>query len=87
MSDDTIYPSSMYPGGSEEEFAALKKDAARLDFIERTRTYPWPDFGGVWKFRGFDGRMYVADRLREVLDQAIEAEEQAQKAAMGDPNI
>ena len=50
------------------------RDTARLDLIERTQSYPWPDYGGVWKFRDAQGRRFVAPTLRGVLDAALAAE-------------
>lgn len=34
MSDDTIYPASMYPGGSEEDFAKLRNALKRIAALD-----------------------------------------------------
>ena len=52
----------------------LERDRARLDLIEKTKTYPWPDFGGLWKFRDENGKLHVDKTLRGVLDLALAAQ-------------
>jgi len=53
-------------------------DTERLDLIERTQSYPWPDLGGVWKFRIGTVRFH-APTLRGVLDIALAHEPAARK--------
>lgn len=56
---------------SAEATTEAIRDTARLDLIEQTKNYPWPEFGGKWKFRDKANKLHVADSLRGVLDLAL----------------
>lgn len=58
--------------GQRGQIAQWRRDSERLGLIAHTKTYPWPEFGGSWKFR-YGEQQFVAPSLREVLDLALDA--------------